>query len=263
MTIDTKANVCSVKFHPTLSYHIAFGTADHHIHYYDLRNLRAPVHIFKGHKKASSYVDFTSPTELVSASTDCTLKLWGINESIVSQNSQCVRTYQGHMNEKNFVGLGTNCTGDFIACGSETNEVFVYHSKLSGPIIRHKFGNSLHAMTVRFFEACVECNLLIHSMHPYTGRRDQGRWSCQICELCLLEALRSSYSPCCQFPRPCQSPWTCLISSSLTQISTLFFYRICSLHQLLSVTSYILYYTSQSSIYYVFLGILDEVANLW
>lgn len=35
------------------------------------------------------------------------------------------RTYRGHMNEKNFVGLTVN--SEFIACGSETNDVFVYH----------------------------------------------------------------------------------------------------------------------------------------
>lgn len=29
------------------------------------------------------------------------------------------------MNEKNFVGLTVN--SEFIACGSETNDVFVYH----------------------------------------------------------------------------------------------------------------------------------------
>jgi len=30
-----------------------------------------------------------------------------------------------HTNEKNFVGLAVN--SEYIACGSETNEVFVYH----------------------------------------------------------------------------------------------------------------------------------------
>lgn len=36
-----------------------------------------------------------------------------------------VRTFRGHTNEKNFVGLTVN--SEYIACGSETNEVFVYH----------------------------------------------------------------------------------------------------------------------------------------
>ena len=36
-----------------------------------------------------------------------------------------LRTFRGHTNEKNFVGLAVN--SEYIACGSETNEVFVYH----------------------------------------------------------------------------------------------------------------------------------------
>lgn len=36
-----------------------------------------------------------------------------------------VRTFKGHINEKNFVGLTVN--DEYIACGSETNDVFVYH----------------------------------------------------------------------------------------------------------------------------------------
>lgn len=36
-----------------------------------------------------------------------------------------VRTFKGHTNEKNFVGLTVN--SEYIACGSETNDVFVYH----------------------------------------------------------------------------------------------------------------------------------------
>ena len=36
-----------------------------------------------------------------------------------------VRTLSGHTNEKNFVGLSVG--PDYIACGSETNEVYVYY----------------------------------------------------------------------------------------------------------------------------------------
>lgn len=36
-----------------------------------------------------------------------------------------MRVFKGHTNEKNFVGLSVN--SEYIACGSETNEVFVYH----------------------------------------------------------------------------------------------------------------------------------------
>lgn len=53
--------------------------------------------------------------EIVSASTDSTLRLWD------PAAEAHTRTYRGHMNEKNFVGLSAD--GEFIACGSEQNEV--------------------------------------------------------------------------------------------------------------------------------------------
>jgi hypothetical protein len=40
-----------------------------------------------------------------------------------------VRTFRGHKNEKNFVGLSVN--NEYIACGSETNEAFVYHKVIA------------------------------------------------------------------------------------------------------------------------------------
>ncbi|KAH0974366.1 hypothetical protein GBA52_016265 [Prunus armeniaca] len=109
------------------------GSADHHIHYYDLRNPSQPLHVFTGHKKAVSYVKFLSNYELASASTDSTLRLWNVKENIP------VRTFKGHTNEKNFVGLTVN--GEYIACGSETNEVFVYHKEISKPVTWHRFGS--------------------------------------------------------------------------------------------------------------------------
>lgn len=58
------------------------GSADHHIHYYDLRNISQPLHIFSGHRKAVSYVKFLSNNELASASTDSTLRLWDVNQNV-------------------------------------------------------------------------------------------------------------------------------------------------------------------------------------
>ena len=111
---------------------VAFGSADHHIHYYDIRNIRDDgLFVFKGHAKAVSYVKFLNADELVSASTDSTLKQW------CTKDLQCKRTYTGHTNEKNFVGLSTS--NDFIACGSENNAVYCYYKSLSKPVICHKF----------------------------------------------------------------------------------------------------------------------------
>lgn len=69
-----------------------------------------------GHQKAVSYIRFLSSTELVSASTDSSLNLWDTRNPPTDYRRFC-----GHVNEKNFVGLATS--GNFIACGSETNEV--------------------------------------------------------------------------------------------------------------------------------------------
>ena len=43
-------------------------------------------------------------------STDSQLKLWNISKP------HCLRTFKGHINEKNFVGLASN--GDYVACGT-------------------------------------------------------------------------------------------------------------------------------------------------
>lgn len=108
------------------SFHIAFGSADHCVHYYDIRKADRALQIYKGHKKAVSYVKFLDSTTLVSASTDSQLKLWkcGSGNSSSSPNF----SFSGHQNEKNFVGLATD--GDYIACGSEDNSLYVYYKGL-------------------------------------------------------------------------------------------------------------------------------------
>lgn len=131
MTLELKANVCCVRFNPHNSYQVALGSADHHVHSYDLRQPRQPLHVFTGHTKAVSYVRYLSETELVSASTDNTLKLWDV------ERNRLARTLRGHVNEKNFIGLSTN--RDFLACGSETNELFVYHRQISSPAMSQLF----------------------------------------------------------------------------------------------------------------------------
>ncbi|KAI9205927.1 WD40-repeat-containing domain protein [Polychytrium aggregatum] len=147
LTLEAKANVCSVKFNPGASHEIAFGSADHHVHYYDLRKSDRALHIFRGHRKAVSYVKYLNKNELVSASTDCTLRMWNIRDSVNSGASKCIRTFSGHLNEKNFVGLSINSTGEFISCGSEANCVYTYFHSLPKPVIVHKFGNSIDSIS--------------------------------------------------------------------------------------------------------------------
>jgi len=129
--LEAKANVCCVKFNPDSRYHLAFGSADHCVHYYDLRNTKEPIVVFRGHRKAVSYTKFLNSNDIVSASTDSQLKLWNVS------NPQCLRTFKGHANEKNFVGLATD--GDYIACGSENNSLYIYYKGLSKQLLTYKF----------------------------------------------------------------------------------------------------------------------------
>jgi hypothetical protein len=134
-TLQNRANVCSVKFHPTSAHILAIGSADHRIHTYDLRQPSTPLMTLQGHRKAVSYVHWVDD-ELISASTDNTLKLWDIKRN--DPRTACVRTYVGHTNEKNFVGLSANADG-YVACGSEDNVVHVYAKHSSSPVACYSF----------------------------------------------------------------------------------------------------------------------------
>ncbi|KAL9236422.1 hypothetical protein vseg_011096 [Gypsophila vaccaria] len=138
-TIKTKANVCCVKFSLDSGRSIAFGSADHRIYYYDLRNPRLPLCTMIGHSKTVSYVKFVDSTNLVSSSTDNTLKLWDLSSCISRVVQDPVQSFTGHTNMKNFVGLSVS--DGYIATGSETNEVFVYHKAFPMPVLSYKFNN--------------------------------------------------------------------------------------------------------------------------
>jgi E3 ubiquitin-protein ligase RFWD2 len=82
---------------------------------------------------------------MVTASLDSTLKLWNLSEP-----DTAVKTYTGHFNERNFVGLGVNSDGSYISCGSETNTVYAYLSHHAKPVLKHYFGNPIDIITVFF-----------------------------------------------------------------------------------------------------------------
>lgn len=140
-TIRNVANVCCVQFSADSTNLLAFGSADYKVYCYDLRNVRVPWCTLVGHGKAVSYVKFVDSATLISASTDNTLKLWDLNKTNPSgfSTSSCSLSLRGHTNEKNFVGLSVS--DGYIACGSETNEVFTYYKSLPMPIASHKFGS--------------------------------------------------------------------------------------------------------------------------
>ncbi|KAL2669372.1 hypothetical protein AAZV13_01G182600 [Glycine max] len=140
-TIRNAANVCCVQFSAHSSHLLAFGSADYSTYCYDLRNLRSPWCVLAGHRKAVSYVKFLDSETLVSASTDNTLKIWDLNKTspVGASINACSLTLSGHTNEKNFVGLSV--ADGYIACGSETNEVYTYYRSLPMPVTSHKFGS--------------------------------------------------------------------------------------------------------------------------
>ncbi|XP_050236936.1 protein SUPPRESSOR OF PHYA-105 1 [Mercurialis annua] len=139
-TIWNPANICCVQFSASSNHLLSFGSADYKIYCYDLRHTKIPWCTLAGHEKAVSYVKMLDSETLVSASTDNTLKLWDLNKTSSTGLSPgaCARTFSGHTNEKNFVGLAT--MDGYIACGSETNEVYSYYRSLPMPITSYKLG---------------------------------------------------------------------------------------------------------------------------
>ncbi|KAI6227243.1 E3 ubiquitin-protein ligase RFWD2 [Aphelenchoides besseyi] len=130
-TVDAKVNVCCVYFSPTSRNNFVFGSADHCVHLYDLRNTSKAVSIFRGHRKAVSYVKYCNENEVVSASTDSNLRLWDV------KTGACRQIMRGHQNEKNFVGLATD--GNHIVCGSENNNLYIYYKNIADPLLRYDF----------------------------------------------------------------------------------------------------------------------------
>lgn len=139
-TIKTRANVCCVQFPSDSSRSLAFGSADHKIYYYDLRNSRTPLCTLVGHNKTVSYVKFIDMTTLVSSSTDNTIKLWDLSMCSSRVIDAPLHSFTGHMNVKNFLGLSVS--DGYIATGSETNEVFVYHKAFPMPALSYKFSSN-------------------------------------------------------------------------------------------------------------------------
>ncbi|KAL2523572.1 SPA1-related 3 [Abeliophyllum distichum] len=99
-----------------------------------------PLCTLVGHNKTVSYIKFIDSTTIVSASTDNTLKLWDLS-MCTSRVLDCpLQSFTGHLNVKNFVGLSVS--DGYIATGSETNEVFVYHKAFPMPALSFKFNNT-------------------------------------------------------------------------------------------------------------------------
>ncbi|KAJ7550797.1 hypothetical protein O6H91_07G118700 [Diphasiastrum complanatum] len=155
-------SVCSAEFSKHHQNLIAIASADGKVCTYDLRSLNAPLLSLKDHSRAASYVRWMGTNKLVSASIDSSLKLWDITtcsqsrrepelseattgcylHKALQQDIIPERTFNSHINVKNFVGLSVTEAQDLIACGSETDEVFIYQQSKCKPILQMKFPKS-------------------------------------------------------------------------------------------------------------------------
>lgn len=127
----TRRAVCSVEFNPFGGSMIAVGCADRRAYGYDIRIMKDPVFVLDGHKKTVTYVRFVNELTLVTAGIDGCLRMWNLHDS------QMIRTYKGHVNNRNFVGLSVWRNGGLLGCGSEDNTVFVYDKRWGEPIWMH------------------------------------------------------------------------------------------------------------------------------
>ncbi|XP_024394565.1 protein SPA1-RELATED 3 isoform X1 [Physcomitrium patens] len=145
----TYSPICCAEFGPVSSSLIALASADSNVYLYDTRWLSTPLLTLAHHKRAASYVRFLTRHSLVSSSIDSSVKLWDITSlsstseraaSVIYQHCDTlVKSFGSHYNVRNFTGLSVRSEGGLIACGSETNQAFVYDSQTSNPILMHSF----------------------------------------------------------------------------------------------------------------------------
>ncbi|XP_010442746.1 PREDICTED: WD repeat-containing protein RUP1 [Camelina sativa] len=123
------AAICSVEFDPFGGSSLAVGCADRNAYVYDIRRLVDPLIVLDGHTKTVTYARFMNSHTIVTGSTDGSLKQWDINNG-----RRVVRTYRGHVNSRNFVGLSVWRHGGLVVSGSENNQVFVYDKRWEEPV---------------------------------------------------------------------------------------------------------------------------------
>ncbi|EFJ50367.1 hypothetical protein VOLCADRAFT_44236, partial [Volvox carteri f. nagariensis] len=125
---NPRAAVCSVDFSPARDHLLALACSDRTAYVYDMRSLdRGPLATLRHHARPASYCRFLGGDRLVTAATDSSLALWDLSEAVPA-------VFQGHRNEKNFVGLSVRAADGLLACGSECSRAFAYHSSWSTPL---------------------------------------------------------------------------------------------------------------------------------
>ena len=95
--------------------------------------LLTAVQVLKGHDRPLSFARFMGRNRLVTASVDSSLALWNLDQGA----GRLFRRYEGHMNQKNFVGLSVCPETELMATGSECGQAVAYHRAWSRPVAAH------------------------------------------------------------------------------------------------------------------------------
>lgn len=148
LSAPSRKPVCCAEFSPSNGNLVAMACSDHGVYVYDMRRVSSPssssssaLFALHDHNKPASYVRFFRENMVVSAAIDGSIKLWDISHSM-AEAALPVRSYRGHCNKKNFVGLSVWEEGSLFACGSESNEVFAYDYKWGTPLWTCKFNSN-------------------------------------------------------------------------------------------------------------------------
>ena len=78
------------------------------------------------------------------------------------------KRFEGHTNCKNFVGLSVRPEDGLLACGSETDQVFTYHTSWSQPLATFSMSSSTHAASSRGSTSSDSTAFGVHGA-PLTG----------------------------------------------------------------------------------------------
>ena len=91
------------------------------------------VQVLKGHDRPLSFARFMGRNRLVTASVDSSLAMWNLDQGA----GRLFRRYEGHTNQKNFVGLSVCPETELMATGSECGQAVAYHRAWSRPVAAH------------------------------------------------------------------------------------------------------------------------------
>ncbi|EFJ19649.1 hypothetical protein SELMODRAFT_444188 [Selaginella moellendorffii] len=135
---------CCAEFDPLSSTLLALACADGKVYVHDLRRPECPVWTLAHHRRAASYARFLDRERLVTASVDSTICVWDL---AAPPAPRVVESFSQHQNVRNFVGLSVWRKGEMVACGSETNQAYVYQVGSGGGgdqsfVLRHQFSSS-------------------------------------------------------------------------------------------------------------------------